>query len=128
MINGPQESNIEKWCLDSLDYACVLGMKLTPDERDRLIGTGVDLAYNKQYRYPVAELFGTLWAIVTKTIARKNVFDSDHAIQCASTVRMCYQAIGKDPMKGMPDALSNTSPERMAQSDKWTFRKEWARV
>lgn len=28
-INGAQESKAEKWCLDSVDYACVVGMNLS---------------------------------------------------------------------------------------------------
>lgn len=124
-INGPQESKIDKWCLDSLDYACVLGMNLSASEQRKLIDTGIDLAYDVRYRYPVAELFGTLWAIITKSISRKNIFDMRYAIQCATMVRICYQAISKDPLSGMMDSVSNTSPERIYQSSLWTFRKEW---
>jgi hypothetical protein len=126
-INGPQESKAEKWCLDSLDYACVLGMNLSQLEQQNLVDNGVDLVYDVRYRYAVAELFGTLWAILTKTISRKNIFDKKYAVQCATLVRMCYQAIGKDPLSGMMDDLSNTSPERIYQSSLWTFRKEWQR-
>lgn len=124
-INGPQESKIEKWCLDSLDYASVLGMDLSQSEQRALVDTGIDLAYDVRYSYPVAGLFGTLWAIVSSTIARKNIFGSKYAIQCATMVRLCYQAIGKDPLTGMMDSLSNTSPERLYQSGLWTFKKEW---
>jgi hypothetical protein len=92
-----------------------------------VVDSGIDLAYDVRYRYAVAELFGTLWAILTKTLSRKNIFDTKFAIQCAMLVRMCYQAINKDPLTGMMDDLSNTSPERIYQSSLWTFKQEWQR-
>ncbi|MBI5464860.1 MAG: hypothetical protein HY966_07920 [Ignavibacteriales bacterium] len=128
IINGPQESLLEKWCLDSLDYACVLGMDLAAGEQRKVIEQAVDLTYDVRRRYPIAELFGTLWAIITKTMGKKNVFDDQYAIQCATMVRLCYQAINKDPLQGEIDDITNTSPERLAQSTRWTFRKEWKRM
>src|SRR2546422_507687 len=77
-------------------------------------------------RYPVGELFGTLWAIITRRLAKKNIFDDKHAVQCATFVRMCYQAIGHDPVTGAVH-LTNTSPESFYQSQLFTFRKEWHR-
>jgi hypothetical protein len=126
-INGPQESLLEKWCKDSIEHACVLGMDLKPEEQRKVFSTGIDIAYDERYRYPIKELFGTLWAMLTGTLHKRNIFDEKYAIQCATFVRMCYQAIGKDPLVGSTDNLSNTSPERLYQSSMFTLRQEWHR-
>jgi hypothetical protein len=41
-INGPQESLLEKWCKDSIEHACVLGMDLKPEEQRKVLSTGID--------------------------------------------------------------------------------------
>ncbi|MEK9137993.1 MAG: hypothetical protein AAB393_12780 [Bacteroidota bacterium] len=92
-----------------------------------MIATGLDIAYDERYRYPVEELFGTLWAMLTGTLHKRNIFDEKYAIQCATFVRMCYQAIGKDSLTGAADHISNTSPERLYQSNVFRFRREWQR-
>jgi len=123
--NGVMESRIVKWCLDDVSHGCVLGMDLTADLAQRLVTKGLEYAYDEDHlRYPVGELFGTLWAIITHRMARRNIFDDKHAVQCATFVRMCYQAIGRDPVTGPVD-ISNTSPESYYQSHAFTFRREW---
>ena len=123
--NGAMESRIVKWCLDDVSHGCVLGMHLSPTEATQLITKGLEYAYDDQrLRYPVGELFGTLWAIVTHRLSKKNIFDEKYAVQCATFVRMCYQAIGHDPVTGPVD-LTNTSPESFYQSSLFTFRQEW---
>src|SRR5439155_1639602 len=108
--NGVMEIRIVKWCLDDVSHGCVLGMDLTADLAQRLVTKGLEYAYDEDHLgYPVGELFGTLWAIITHRMARRNIFDDKHAVQCATFVRMCYQAIGRDPVTG-PVAISNTSP------------------
>ena len=125
--NGVMESRITKWCLDDLEYAAVLGLNLTQAETDALVGKGLWYAYDEEHlRYPVGELFGTLWAILTHKLSQRNIFDQKHAVQCATFVRMCYQSIHQDFITNSTDA-SNTSPEEISQSNVFTFRKEWAR-
>ena len=92
------ESLLQKWCKDSIEYACVLGMPLTAEEEQKILAKASEIAHDKQYRYPVEGLFGTLWAMVTRTLHKRNIFDMKYAIQCATYVRMCYQAIEKDPL------------------------------
>ncbi|MDP2885983.1 MAG: hypothetical protein Q8P51_13285 [Ignavibacteria bacterium] len=124
-INGPQESPLEKWCKDTIEHACVLGLDLTPDDQKKLNDRGLEIAYDPRYRYPVGELFGTLWAMLTGTLHKRNIFDEEYAIQCATFVRMCYQAVGKELLVGSSDSLSNTSPERLHQGNVFTFKQEW---
>ncbi len=123
--NGVMESRITKWCLDDLDYAAVLGMDISGTETNSLLQKALWYAYDDQHlRYPVGELFGTLWAIISRRLSRKNIFDNEYAVQCATFVRMCYQAIGHD-MITTGSHPSNTSPEEISQSASFTFRKEW---
>jgi len=126
-INGPRESLLQKWCKDSIEYACVLGMPLTAEEEQKILATASEIAHDKRYRYTVEGLFGTLWAMVTGTLHKRNIFDMKHAIQCATYVRMCYQAIDKDPLVDSTDDISNTSPERLSQSALFNVRYEWHR-
>ena len=124
LISGPQESRIEKWCEDSIEHACVLGMHLSQAQEDGLLAKALELCYDEEYSYPLAGLVGTLIAIATNTVNKKNLFNDKHAIQCSTLVRMCYQSINADPLKGMMDDLSNTSPERIYQSTQFSFREE----
>jgi hypothetical protein len=122
-VNGPQESKLSKWCKDTVDSACVLGMDLTPAEQDTILSKAREICYDERYLYPVGELLGTLWAILTKTLHKKNIFDDKYAVQCATFVRMCYQGISKDPLDGAMQHLTNTSPEKIFQSNRFTFRQ-----
>jgi hypothetical protein len=124
-INGPRESLLQKWCKDSVQYVCVLGMPLTADEEQKVLAKASEIAHDKRYRYPVEGLFGTLWAMRTGTLHKRNIFDMKYAIQCATFVRMCYQAINKDPLADSTDNISNTSPERLSQSALFTIHHEW---
>jgi hypothetical protein len=126
--NGAMESRVVKWCLDDVSHGCVLGMDLTPAETAPLLTQALAYAYDEDHhlRYPVGELFGTLWAILTRRLSQKNIFTEQYAVQCAGFVRLCYQAIGKDPVTGPVD-LTNTSPESFYRSRAFTFRQEWHR-
>ena len=126
-INGPRVSLLQKWCNDSIEHACVLGMPLTTEEEQQVLAKASEIAQDKRYRYPVEGLFGTLWAMRTGTLHKHNIFEMKYAIQCSMFVRMCYRAIGKDPLAESTDDLSNTSPERLSQSPLFTVRHEWHR-
>ena len=126
-INGPRESLLQKWCKDSIEYACVLGMPLTSKEEQKVLAKASEIAHDKRYRYPVEGLFGTLWAMWTGRLHKQNIFGMKYAIQCATYVRMCYQAIDRDPLTGSTDDISNASPERLSQSTLFTVRHEWHR-
>ncbi len=98
-------------------------MDLTATKRETVLATAREICYDERYLYPVGELFGTLWALMTHTLHRKNIFDDEYAIQCATFARMCYRSIGKDPLTDMVDHLSNTAPERLFQSTCFSFRE-----
>jgi hypothetical protein len=125
VINGPQESRLVKWCNDTIEHACVLGLNITPVEQKSILRKALELTGDEKMKYPVAELFGTLWAILTRRLSKKNIFDDKYAVQCSTFVRMCCQAIGKDILAGSPTDISNTSPEKIYQSQAFTFRQEW---
>ena len=120
--NGAMESRLSKWCGDSVENACVLGMDLTPDEQDTIVTNAMHLTYGEPHlSYPVGELFGTLWAILTHRLSKKNIFDDKYAVQCATFVRLSYQKINHDPLDGSID-LSNSSPEKMFHSTAFSVR------
>ena len=125
--NGAMESRITKWCLDDLEYAAVLGIDLTESETETLLRKALWYAYEAHhFRYPILELFGTLWAIFKHKLTRRNIFDDKHAVQCATFVRLCYQHIGHDFISTGTD-ITNTSPEEISQSNIFTFRRGWAK-
>jgi hypothetical protein len=124
VMNGSQESRIVKWCQDSIEHACVLGLDLQELEKKYLLRKGLELAYSENLRYPIGELFGTFWAIVTRKLKKKNIFDDKFAAQCSTFVRMCYQGINREIILDGTD-LTNTTPESIYQSNIFTFRQEW---
>jgi hypothetical protein len=78
-------------------------------------------------RYPVGELFGTLWAVLTRRLSKRNIFDDKHAVQCSTFVRMCYRHIGRDPLNDAVD-LTHTNPEALYRSAAFDVREEWHRA
>jgi len=125
VLNGVQENRIVKWCQDSTEHACVLGLDISPAEEMSLLMKALELAYDEHHlRYPVGELFGTLWAILTNRLSKKNIFDDKFAVQCATFVRMCYEYINREIISG-PIDLTHSSPEKIYQSQLFTFRREW---
>jgi hypothetical protein len=123
--NGVMESRLTKWCRDDIDHACVLGMELTASERERLLRQALQYAYDEQHlRYPIGELFGTLWAILTRRLSKRNIFDDRQAVQCATFVRMCYCHVDRDPLDETLE-LAHTNPEALYRSSAFDVREEW---
>lgn len=123
--NGVMESRLAKLCRDDLEHAAVLGLDLSEEEVERLLQVALRLAYDeKRLRYPVVGLLGTLVASLTDRLKQKNIFDSDHAVQCATFVRVCYQNIGRDFIR-QGSHMTNTSPEEIWQSQLFTLRRLW---
>lgn len=74
----------------------MLGLALSQNEEKSLLTKALELAYDEQHlRYPVEELFGTLWAILFNRLSKKSIFDDKFAVQCATFVRMCYQHVNQ---------------------------------
>ena len=102
-------------------------MPMTAEEQRKVLAKASEIARDKRYRYSVEGLFGTLWAMWTGRLHKRNIFDMKYAIHCSTYVRLCYQAIDRDPLAGSTDDISNTSPERLSQSPLFTMRHEWHR-
>jgi len=123
--NGVMESRVVKWCRDDIEHAAVLGIDLSPSETSSIIRKGLELAYDENHlRYPVGELFGTFWAIITGSLSKKNIFDIEYAAQCATIVSMCYESIGQEIVDSSIHP-TNITPELIYQSTIFTFREEW---
>ena len=65
--------------------------------------------------YPIHELLGTWWAIITKKQWLPNPVDDPHAMYCSAFVRHCYKEAGRDFI-GPKVSVSNTTPEDIAQA------------
>ena len=114
--NGAQENWIGKWCKEGVENAAVIDLGLSTGERDIILATALQLV-DKQVLYPIQELLGTWWAIITKKQWMENPLDDPHAMYCSSFVRYCYREAGRDFLDGSL-SVSNTTPEDIAKAGK----------
>ena len=112
--NGAQENWVGKWCSDVVQNAAVINFDLTDDQRNCVLATALQLV-DEQVLYPIGELLGTWWAIITGRQWQKNPLDDPHAMYCSSFVRHCYKEAGIDFMRAQT-SVSNTTPEDIAQA------------
>ncbi len=112
--NGAQENWIGKHCRERVENAAVIDLGLTDDQRDDVLSIALQLV-DEQVLYPIQELLGTWWAIITKKEWRENPVDDPHAMYCSAFVRYCYSEAGVDFI-GPGVSISNTTPEHIAQA------------
>lgn len=111
--NGAQENWIGKWCKEEVENAAVIDFGISEAERDDVLASALQLV-DEQVLYPIQELLGTWWAIVTKRQWLPNPLDDPHAMYCSAFVRHCYKEAGRDFI-GQEVSVSNTTPEHIAQ-------------
>ena len=97
-----------------MENAAVIDFGLSENEKDEVLATALQLV-DEQVSYPIHELFGTWWAIITKKQWLPNPFDDPHAMYCSAFARYCYKEAGKDFL-GNEISVSNTTPEDIAQA------------
>ncbi len=112
--NGAQENWIGKWCKEEVENAAVIDLGLSDDERDMVLASALQLV-DEQVLYPIQELLGTWWAIITERQWRKNPLDDRNAMYCSSFVRYCYKEADRDFLDSSV-AVSNTTPEDIAKA------------
>ena len=112
--NGAQENWIGKYCREKVENAGVIDFGLSDAERDNVLATALQLV-DEQVLYPIHELLGTWWAIITKKEWLENPFDDPHAMYCSAFVSYCYKEAGVDFL-GPQVSVSNTTPEHIAQA------------
>lgn len=112
--NGAQENWIGKHCMESVENAAVIDLGLSEDQSDDILATALQLI-DEQVLYPIQELLGTWWAIVTNRGWLPNPVDDPHAMYCSAFVRYCYKEAGAD-FTGSEVDVSNTAPEHIAQA------------
>lgn len=112
--NGAQENWIGKHCREKVENAGVIDFGLSEAERDNVLATALQLI-DEQVLYPIQELLGTWWAIITKKEWLPNPVDVPHAMYCSAFVRYCYKEAGADFL-GRKVSISNTTPEHIAQT------------
>lgn len=112
--NGAQENWYGKWCSEKVEHAALIDFGLSEDEKDDVLATALQLV-DEQVLYPIQELLGTWWSVITGQQWFPNPVDDPHAMYCSSFVRHCYREAGKDFL-GPEVSLSNTTPEHIAQA------------
>lgn len=112
--NGAQENWIGKWCRKEVENAAVIDFGLLEDQRDGILATALQLV-DEQVLYPIHELLGTWWAIITRKQWLPNPVDDPHAMYCSAFTRFCYKEAGRDFI-GPEVSVSNTTPEDIAQA------------
>ena len=112
--NGAQENWIGKWCREEVENAAVIDFWLSEDQRDNILATALQLV-DEQVLYPIQELLGTWWAIITKKQWLPNPLDDPHAMYCSAFTRYCYKWADRDFI-GSEISVSNTTPEHIAQA------------
>jgi len=112
--NGAQENWIGKHCRKKVENAAVIDFGLSKSQTDDILATALQLV-DEQVLYPIQELLGTWWAIITKKEWRPNLVDDPHAMYCSAFVRYCYKKAGADFI-GRKVSVSNTTPEHIAQA------------
>ena len=112
--NGAQENWIGKYCRERVENAAVIDFGLSEDQRDNILATALQLV-DEQVLYPIHELLGTWWAIITKRQWVPNPLDDPHAMYCSAFVRYCYKEAGRDFL-GSEISVSNTTPEDIAKA------------
>ena len=112
--NGAQENWIGKYCREKVENAGIIDFGLSEGEAENVLASALQLV-DEQVLYPIHELLGTWWAIITKKEWRPNPVDDPHAMYCSAFVRHCYKEAGADFLSGKV-SISNTTPEHIAQA------------
>ena len=112
--NGAQENWVGKWCREDVENAAVIDFGLSEDQKNNILATALQLV-DEQVLYPIHELLGTWWAIITKKQWLPNPVDDPHAMYCSAFTRYCYKEAGRDFI-GPEVSVSNTTPEQIAQA------------
>ncbi len=112
--NGAQENWIGKWCKEKVENAAVIDFGLSEDQKDNTLATALQLV-DEQVLYPIHELLGTWWAIISKKQWLPNPVDDPHAMYCSAFTRHCYKEAGRDFI-GHEISVSNTTPEDIARA------------
>lgn len=112
--NGAQENWIGKWCRGEVENPAVIDFGLSEDQKDNILATALQLV-DEQVLYPIQELLGTWWAIITKRQWLPNPVDDPHAMYCSAFVRHCYEEAERDFL-GAEISISNTTPEDIARA------------
>ena len=112
--NGAQENWIGKYCRGQVENAAVIDFGLSENQTEDVLATALQLV-DEQVLYPIQELLGTWWAIITKQEWLTNPVDDPHAMYCSAFVRHCYNEGGADFLD-QTVSISNTTPEHVAQA------------
>ena len=113
--NGAQENPLDKYDDDGKNRRiCILDFHLNEDEVAAVIAEAQrEIALGIQYA--VLELFGTLWAFVSRTFRLRNPLDLERASYCSSFVNDCFAKV-EPIVPGEVAHRTNVSPEHIYRS------------
>jgi hypothetical protein len=97
-----------------VENAGVIDFGLSESQTEDILATALQLV-DEQVLYPIHELLGTWWAIITNKEWLPNPVDDPHAMYCSAFVKYCYEEAGADFL-GQKVSTSNTTPEHIAQA------------
>jgi hypothetical protein len=112
--NGAQENWIGKWCNMHVENAALIDFGISENESNSILATALQLV-DEQVLYPIQELLGTWWSIITMRQWKENPLNDPHAMYCSSFVRHCYKEAGRD-FSDNTISVSNTTPEDIARA------------
>jgi len=124
--NGAQESRLRKWAADAVEHAAVVEIAEVGDRVPALMAATLSFVYGQQAAYPVMQLVGTWWQIISARVWRANPFEDAKALYCSSFVRHCFLEVGVDLVDERIH-LSNTAPEHLWQTSRLTECLTWRR-
>ena len=78
-----------------MENAAVIDFGLSESQTDDILATALQFV-DEQVLYPIQELLGTWWAIISKKEWRPNPVDDPHAMYCSAFVRYCCKEAGAD--------------------------------
>ena len=118
--NGAMESRLIKWASDEhkVHHACVIEADgISKDEFDKIVYFARTSAYEGEnhIKYPLIGLVGILWAIITHTVNKPNIFNEKYTANCCSFVRLCYKHLN------IPITQSNVDPQNTADEHIYQF-------
>ncbi|MGO9013384.1 MAG: hypothetical protein ACLQF0_00235 [Dissulfurispiraceae bacterium] len=112
--NGAQENWIGKWSDSKVENAAAIDFGLADDQLHQVLATALELV-DEQVLYPIQELMGTWFSIITKKQWQENPMNDPHATYCSGFVRYCYKEAGRDFL-GNDIPITNTTPEDVAHA------------
>ncbi|HAF96132.1 MAG: hypothetical protein A2X34_09300 [Elusimicrobia bacterium GWC2_51_8] len=112
--NGIQENWIGKWSTNKIEYAAIIDLGLTEEQKGIVFRTALE-SIAAHIRYSLRDNLGVLLAMIEGRQDKPNPFHGSHtAMFCSAFVRYCYEKAARD-FFGPEISMFNTTPEDIAR-------------